>query len=217
MADIIDAVDPSEGTPQKPQTPGVSDGTSPWYQAREHFFWFSSRAALLAGIAFSMIFLDIPLRSLVDGDALKQLQSEKQKTLLDEVQMLRESLRQVSELNVAMATIRSNYRATGRAERGEYERARERFVNAANRFEERFSARRSVLADSALERLMYDIRDASRRIVDHLNESLGAVDMRKLGTQADLMEQLTDSFRANVEAYICKRSERTISSDGKCA
>lgn len=217
MPDLMDPVDPSDpGSARPPDYEDKTRESHVWHQVCEHLFWFLSRAALLGAIAFGMIALDLPLRSLVEGDALKQLQSEKQKTILDEVQLLRETLRQVSEMTVALSTIRSAKESGTQAERIELERTRERFRNAANRFDERFSSRRSPLTSQELERLMYDIRDASRRIADHLRESAGQVNLRRLGAQADLLEQLGATLRFRAESYICKRSDKQISHDGRC-
>ena len=106
MPDLTDAVDPTEGNP------GTGAGVTAVGRAAvyrhnivEHICWFASRAALLSFIAVVMIWFNIPLQSLIEGNALKQLQSERQKAGLEETQMLREVQRQVSEMTVALSAL----------------------------------------------------------------------------------------------------------------
>lgn len=192
MSGIVDLMDPDEGN--------VDTKGRALSRLVDHVCWLLSRTLFLGVVVLVTVYLDIPLRSIVEGNVWQQMERERTKLWRDEVRLLDLMRRQLDEMGKSIVTLRSSESIHS----GELVRTRTDFTNALNRFEELFGARKSVLKDSELERVYYDIRNISRRIEGALDSGDDLADRRKFSAQADLFENLASKAKFLSDRYLCK-------------
>lgn len=178
----------------------------------DHACWLASRSLFLGLVVIVTVYLDIPLRSILEGNVWQQMARERTKLLLDEAHLLGEIRRQLGEVAVCLSTLRE----AEFIHSSELERTRTEFINASNRFEELFASRKNVLQDPDLERAYYEIRDTSRRIAVDLSANPDLADRRKFSAQADLVSSLASKANFMSEQYICIRALKQTGRDGVC-
>lgn len=204
LSDPIDALGLMDSS--KPVTGAVK------LSAIEHAFWLVSRALLFVLVGSFLMYVDVPLRSIFEGDVLQQLEREQTKVRLDEAQLLQALQRELDELPVVLKNLRDAPRDYSYAE---YERSATLFSNSLNRFEELFASRKRKFVDDALEQELYEVRDTSRRILRALRMN-GDPRKRQLCAQFDLIERQISRVAAMSHAYVCRRSMSELAIDGVC-
>lgn len=174
--------------------------------APDHLWWTISRTLFLGVLVFVLVMLDMPLRVLIEGTLVQQMERAETRELLDEKVLLDDLSRAMSNMDVSLAGLQNGVGL--RAAHSEFTRRHEALTNAAKYFDDRFSNRRKVFADPQLESVFYEIRDVSSSIVGEIRQELTLAERRKLSARIDQFKQAVSRARHLAPNYLRERDSR---------
>jgi len=167
----------------------------------ENVGWLASRTIFFLILCFVAIYLDYPLRRIVNGDFVQNMERAERRETRQECELLRKLEKQTDEMTVSSTTLLNHSNAV---DPHKTNREIAHFKICANRFGELFASRKKVFADRDLEETLYKVREVSNRIVYALTVDGIAMNNRIFKAKVDLLIALRSKQRDLLTSYIKK-------------